>query len=154
MGFCSRSFSCRVVFHRRPSCPVKCAAYLTGVSGDEKKYPPPRSLRLERSPVITGQAGRWWLTHAPRLIPFATVSQVIYCRPNTIYALFRKNLKMRLLNPYWTNWSITIFKHKEIPKKRLNGHNERCEGEQGITKMPRKQWISPNPKPAPPFTPP
>jgi hypothetical protein len=32
--FCSRSFSCRVVFHRRP------------LSGD-KKNSPPRSLRLE-----------------------------------------------------------------------------------------------------------
>ena len=49
-GFCSRSFSCRVVFHRRPSCPVKCAAYLTGVSGDEKRCPPLRSPSLERSP--------------------------------------------------------------------------------------------------------
>ena len=37
MGFLSRSFSCRVFFHRRP------------LSGDGKRYPPPRSLRLERS---------------------------------------------------------------------------------------------------------
>ena len=59
MCFLSRSFSCRVFFHRRP------------LSGDEKSYPPPRSLRLERSE-------RWCHTHAPtRLLKLGAPANLI-----------------------------------------------------------------------------